>query len=714
AALVERLRDRGVNAVVAGTMPEDAIGVIFLGGLRAVEGEAALAVNREAFVAARAVAARFREHGGVFVTVQDTGGDFGLSGTCGSRAWLGGISALAKTAGEEWPGAAVKAIDVERGARDDGAIADALVSELLAGGPETEVGLRADGTRITLVTVPTALPSTNLPIEQGAVFVVSGGARGVTAASMIELARVARPRVLVLGRTALEDEPAAFRAGTDEASLKRIALDEARRMGAAVTPKDIGARVEKILAGREVNATLEAMRAAGATARYAAVDVRDPAALGALLDDVRRTWGPIRGLVHGAGVLADAFIDKKTDAQFDRVFDTKVLGLRALLDATQGDPIEWLCLFSSVAARAGNAGQADYAMANEVLNKVAAVEARRRDGRCRVVAIGWGPWDGGMVTPALRGHFVARGVALLPVAGGADAFVRELRAAPGDDVEVVIGGGDAGLHGARAPRLRVEVLVSAKTHPQLESHRIQGKPVLPMVLALEWFARVARALFPDRAIVQLRDVRVLRGVTLAGFDGDGDRLTIASAGGGDKDITLELRDANGAVRYAATVDQVASPVKAAPLNGAKLSDSPWTLEEVYSARTLFHGKDFQVIRSIEGISKEGASATLAGTDAVGWPAEAWQTDPAAVDGALQLAILCGLRAVGGTTLPLRIGNIGYTGHVVTGAIHCALLVRSQTPERVVCDIALTGEDGARIADLVDVEMYVVPSGTTAS
>ena len=89
----------------------------------------------------------------------------------------------------------------------------------------------------------------------------------------------------------------------------------------------------------------------------------------------------------------------------------------------------WTCLFSSVAARGGNSGQADYAMANEVLNKVAAAEARRRTG-CRVVAIGWGPWDGGMVTPALRSHFQARGIALLGLAAGAEAFVRELARPP--------------------------------------------------------------------------------------------------------------------------------------------------------------------------------------------------------------------------------------------------------------------------------------------
>ena len=38
----------------------------------------------------------------------------------------------------------------------------------------------------------------------------------------------------------------------------------------------------------------------------------------------------------------------------------------------------------------------------------------RREG-CAVVSIGWGPWDGGMVTPALAAHFKSMGVPLVPL-----------------------------------------------------------------------------------------------------------------------------------------------------------------------------------------------------------------------------------------------------------------------------------------------------------
>src|SRR5262249_55225772 len=190
------------------------------------------------------------------------------------------------------------------------------------------------------------------------------------------------------------------------------------------------------------------------------------------------------------------------------------------------DPLGWLCTFASVAARTGNAGQADYAMANEILNKVAAVEARRRGGACRVVSIGWGPWDGGMVTPALRKHFAARGIGTLPLAQGAGAFVDELQG--GGPTEVVVTQAPApGRFDGRA--LVAEVLVDPRRWPQLESHRIQGKVVVPVALVLEWFARLVRPLAPEVGTIEFRDVRVLRALTLSGYsEGQTERLRLTA------------------------------------------------------------------------------------------------------------------------------------------------------------------------------------------
>ena len=141
-------------AEVAGEVNPAAAGVIFLAGLRRFPTiEAAVAVHGQAFHAAHAIAG-CPAGPTVFVTVQDTGGDFGLSGKDNLRAWTGGLAGLTKTMAREWPRAGVKAIDLEQAGRPPDLLADALAAELLGGGDDLEVGLLGDARRV----MPQACP----------------------------------------------------------------------------------------------------------------------------------------------------------------------------------------------------------------------------------------------------------------------------------------------------------------------------------------------------------------------------------------------------------------------------------------------------------------------------------------------------------------------------------------------------------------------------
>ena len=112
-------------------------------------------------------------------------------------------------------------------------------------------------------------------------------------------------------------------------------------------------------------------------------------------------------------------------ADMYRAYEALSPGLRNLLDAVERNDLRALVLFSSSTARYGRVGQVDYAIANEVLNKVAQQEARRLPD-CRVLSLNWGPWEGGMVDESLRAVFANEGVPLIPLAQGADHLLREL------------------------------------------------------------------------------------------------------------------------------------------------------------------------------------------------------------------------------------------------------------------------------------------------
>ncbi len=137
------------------------------------------------------------------------------------------------------------------------------------------------------------------------------------------------------------------------------------------------------------------------------VDVRDAAAFGALVDALYARHGRLDGVIHGAGVIEDKLARDKTSESFARVFDTKVNGALAIAKHVRAD-VGFIVFFSSISATFGNRGQADYAAANDSLDRLAVTLKRRLPAR--VLSINWGPW-------ARRRHGVAR----------AHARVREAR-----------------------------------------------------------------------------------------------------------------------------------------------------------------------------------------------------------------------------------------------------------------------------------------------
>jgi acyl transferase domain-containing protein len=719
-AVVARLDAHGIAATV-GNMPErDAWGAILLSGLAPVsDPEHAGSVSRAAFQAARNVAASMEERGGVFVTVQDTGGCFGLKDPDPQRAWLGGLAALTRTAAKEWPLAAVKAIDCQRGDRSSAEVAAAIVDELLAGGCTLDVGLRADGTRWALAdSVPAPAPALEMP--SAPVLVVSGGARGVTAAGLLSLASACQPWVLLIGRTELADEPSFLAPARDQPALTRLLAEQARSND---SPAELATQARAILAQREVRATLADLERAGATVRYAALDITDRDALRREVASVRQEWGPITGLIHGAGVIADKRIADKTDDQFDRVYATKVAGLRALLDATASDPLELLCVFSSVAARYGNPGQCDYAMANEVLNQVAYAERQRRSS-CRVRALGWGPWEAGMVTASHAAYFTSLGVPLIPLAAGARAFVEELGTAD-DTAHLLLAAvreRDDDILAAGPPRVAVEATVSARTHGFLTDHAPAGVPVLPLAMAMEWFASAGRSRHPGRSTF-LSDIRVLSRIELPDLAARGHRFTIEGTGSEHDPAALDLRLTSSAGTVSAGTVSAGTVSAGTVYYRARLvaPNAPpqrWTAldprgepftESVYETPVLFHGPDFQVLRRVESMSHRGAEASIVGVRAIGWPGRPWWTDPAAIDGALQAAVLWARQATGDATLPMGMDALRvHRSGPAPGTVRCLVRGTSAAADQTRCDIALLDEDGGIRTELLGVSLIRRP------
>lgn len=622
----------------------------------------------------------------LLATITRLDGAFGFSGEAADHPVQGGLAGLVKTAAQEWDGVVCRAIDIDPKWTDPAAAARSVADELLFAKPDgpLEIGMTRDA-RFTLAETADRYPAAAeaLPVvDPGGVVVISGGARGVTAAAAKAIAACQPATLVLLGRSPVpEPEPDWLKSVSGAADVKKAILENDFN-GQTPKPVAVEAAYRRRMANREILETLSAIESTGSKARYFSVDVRDREKVAAVLKDIRMVHGPVSALIHGAGVLEDRLIKDKTAEQFESVLDTKIKGLENLLAATAGDPLHHLIFFSSAAARYGNRGQADYAAANEVLNKTARVLAREMPD-CRVLALNWGPWDGGMVTDALRREFIKNGVSLISVAAGVHALLCEMGGEAPTATEIVVGSGfplirrqpaaevdctASALTGASDPSPPLEVHfqrdIDEKNVPVLAHHKLDGKPVLPFALMAEWFAHSALHGNPGLLLNGIDDMRLLKGVVI---EAGAKHIRLMAGRARQKDsgyaVDVELR--NGFKGGLDVVHSRATAILSDTLPEAPSFSIPERLkqgepygkpaESVYRD-VLFHGEALQGIQEVKHLTPEGMVAVVNTAPApetwmIDPPRNRWIADPLVLDCAYQMASLWCFEAHGRVSLP---------------------------------------------------------------
>ncbi|PYR76019.1 MAG: hypothetical protein DMF87_19075 [Acidobacteria bacterium] len=404
------------------------------------------AETRSLFLLAKALRAPLQGaagSGALVAAVTAMGGAFGCEHGAAAHDIFpgsGGVAGFLKCLALEWPTVRVKAIDVDGSDALD-VLTRQIFEELWIADTSVEVGY-IGGRRMGLEMSP--LPATTahpFAIGSDSVVLATGGARGITAEVCLELAERYQPTFVLVGRSPLPEplERPDTSSLTSSSDLKKALAQRLRAGDPRVTPVTVEKAYQRLIREREVRRTMSALVAAGSRVHYVALDVQDWRALGTLIDDIYAAYGRIDGVIHGAGVIEDKLVEHKTVESFDRVFATKTISAFALSRQLRLESLRFAVFFTSVAGRFGNRGQADYAAANEVVNKLARVISLRCPNR--VCAVNWAPWDAtGMVTPELRREFEQRGVSLLQPVDGRRAFWEEIQQQASDPAEVVIAG----------------------------------------------------------------------------------------------------------------------------------------------------------------------------------------------------------------------------------------------------------------------------------
>jgi acyl transferase domain-containing protein/NAD(P)-dependent dehydrogenase (short-subunit alcohol dehydrogenase family) len=684
-----------------------------------------------AFLAARHAAPELLDastHGdALFAVITGMDGAFGFTGNAFINPEQGALAGLAKTAALEWESVICRAIDLSPDFSDPDGAARQVLAELLSVSDHdpVEIGLNPDR-RVALRPVPAPTVDGSIQMDDRDVVLVTGGARGVTAACALALARATGVSIALVGRSAPPVAvPAWLQGANGEAAMKKAIVQHAFT-GTRPTPKTLEAEYRRQLANLSIVENIDALKALNVNVGYFSADVTDRDSLSAAVGAIRNQLGPITGLIHGAGVLHDRLIVDKTVDQFRQVYTTKVDGLKNLLSVTDEDPLRHLILFSSVSARTGNTGQCDYAMANEALNKIARTESLQRPG-CRVKSINWGPWAGGMVTPALKKALDDMGIGLIPIETGARLMVAEMLNGDASPVEVLIGSmlttdPDDGLADAATDDpmvLRERRELDLHRYPVLASHIIGGKPVVPFALISEWIGHGALKENPGFCLHGIDDFRLLSGIRIEQERKLVRVMTGKARKSGDAwHVDVELRngvkhgkDVIHSRARALLVDRFPdAPVyKGNGKNGKRAYSR--ALDAVYGT-ILFHGDQLRAIKAIDDYSEHGLTARLANAPKPeAWMQdpiqEQWMADPMVLDGAFQMAIVWCYEQTGKVCLPSYARAYRQYRPVFpsTGVI-AVMNVTTHSHRKIIADFTFLDDDHQVVATLNGYEATV--------
>ncbi|MBN2574153.1 MAG: SDR family NAD(P)-dependent oxidoreductase, partial [Deltaproteobacteria bacterium] len=495
--------------------------------------------------AARGLYDALANPGTFLIAATSMGGHHGY-GPGGARHPVGGaVAGFVKALQRERPAALVKVVDFTENA--SGAdVARALLDEAERDPGAVEIGYR-DGLRTTVALQAMAgVPGdvkASVQLGEDSVFAVTGGAGAITVAIVRDLAAASRGTFYLLDARQMppdSERPLLELVGRDREAAKRAVFERLKADKGRATP----AQVEEKLFDLERQAgILEALRSvqeAGGRAFYRQVDVLDGSAVRTVVEAIRKESGKLDVILHAAGLERSRSLDRKPVEEFDLVFRVKADGLFNLMAATRDLEVKAMVVFSSVAGRFGNAGQADYSAGNDFMCKTMSWWAAGRP-QALGIALDWTAWGGiGMATRGGIPDIMKRaGIDMLDPAEGLPVIRHTLRA--GYSGEAVVGrrlgillapfDPDGGLDpegrltaASKAkslplPFTRVshhlhdglvaEVKLDPKVEPFLSDHAIEGTPVLPGVMGLETFAEAAWLLVPTHHVVALEEVRFL-------------------------------------------------------------------------------------------------------------------------------------------------------------------------------------------------------------
>lgn len=171
----------------------------------------------------------------------------------------------------------------------------------------------------------------------------------------------------------------------------------------------------------------------GHVVTYRQINLSDGEQVNAVIAELEQQYRGINGIIHSAGMTDDGLIVNKNKAKFLSVLSPKVAGTLNLDKASEYLLLDFFALFSSTSSVLGNAGQADYAVANSFMDQFALYRNTLRDQGKRSghsISFNWPLWkNGGMRVDASIVENMAKAFGVSPLENekGLSAFYGGLK-----------------------------------------------------------------------------------------------------------------------------------------------------------------------------------------------------------------------------------------------------------------------------------------------
>lgn len=440
------------------------------------------------------------------------------------------------------------------------------------------------------------------------VLLVTGGAKGVTAACALGLARATGCRTALVGRSTFNEDE--------------------------VSDSDAGQT--------EIQETLRAYQALGLQARYFSCDICDLEATARVLETVRSSMGPVGGVIHGAGLNHPRPAGQTTVTEALNEVSPKIMGALNLLNLLVDAPPKLFVGLSSIIGVTGMPGNAWYGFSNESLDLILN-RFKAEHPQTETLSVAFSIWrDIGM--GARMGsveHLSRMGIDAIDSQEGIRRFVRLCLNDPGTAQVIVtarLAGLDTWSYGNLAEDLGWRYLeqclssipgvesvflarLSLAQDPYLKDHCFNGSYLFPAVCGLEAMAQAAAHVTGkhDFAHLCIENIQTLRPISVDPQEG-AEIVIWAQVDEATTGTDLQVVHCGIQKRLAADAGDCFSATflfgPAEPLESVDLETPARPLdivpqEDLYRETLLFQGPLFQRIEAIWQLEAKGDGAVRA-------------------------------------------------------------------------------------------------------